>query len=87
MTDRDAGACTKGETMSYRLSGRGEYKGFEYTRDTIGRLYGIEEETGCQQCGAPLYLGDRALMLESGDTFCTDTCMEKYFERCDDPGA
>ena len=64
-----------------KLYGRGVTPdGRDYTRDTIGRLYGTEEETGCDTCGCPLYLGDRAIMLESGDVFCGDACMEQASE-------
>lgn len=58
---------------------RGETpSGIEYTLDTIGRLYGISEETDCAWCGMPLEVGDRALMLETGDSYCSEDCMEHH---------
>lgn len=66
--------------MAFKLYGRGVTPaGDDYTVDTIGRLYGTTEETGCETCGMPLYLGDRALMVENGDVFCGSACMDRSY--------
>jgi lipoate synthase len=39
------------------------------------------EETDCPNCGAPLYLGDRAY-FDKTEMYCTRKCAEEY---CADP--
>ena len=57
---------------------RGTIAGNEYTRDRIGRLYGLQEECQCS-CGWPLYVGDFAIMVEDGECFCSDKCMHEFY--------
>ena len=44
---------------------------------TIGNA---SEETGCAQCGYPLYIGDRALEAGDGDIYCGKRCEENAEE-------
>jgi len=65
---------TKGEIMR---RGKLESLGIEYVVDTVGARYGIDEEAPCQECGSPLYCGDTAIVLDTGDLFCGHACMRR----------
>ncbi len=38
------------------------------------RIHDHTEETDCDYCGAPLYVGDKAVEDSRGMVFCSDTC-------------
>ena len=38
------------------------------------RIHDHTEETDCEYCGRPLYVGDRAVEDSRGMVFCSDTC-------------
>ena len=39
------------------------------------------EETQCDQCGYPLYVGDAAYMSADGYVFCTKSCGKEHAEQ------
>lgn len=52
--------------------------------ETLARVeYALEpvrnpsEEAACDQCGAPRYVGDDILWLDTGDAFCGKPCARK----------
>lgn len=40
-----------------------------------------QDETQCDWCGYPLYIGDVAYMDTSNKVYCGKKCQEKYLER------
>lgn len=38
------------------------------------RIQGAHEETACASCGWPCYTGDRAIMGDDGQAFCSRAC-------------
>lgn len=45
------------------------------TKTTKIHIKTIIEEGPCQFCGFPLYVGDRSILTEEGDLFCSPKCV------------
>lgn len=44
------------------------------------RIYHHSEETACDECGCPLYVGDR-VHTSNDDAFCSGVCRESWERR------